>query len=167
MAKQNQKHEKYIILLLRLQCGIFRGYLKLTEHFTLEEMVRSSAASMRGIVNTPGANEIANLRILCEKILEPARMKLGMPITVTSGYRSFRLNRVVGGAKGSLHLVGKAADITCSDNARLYEVLQKLLCFELITYRYKGPMLTGRINRFHVSYNGVIGGSSRWFIKWI
>lgn len=27
MEKQNQKHEKYIILLLRLQCGIFRGYL--------------------------------------------------------------------------------------------------------------------------------------------
>ena len=141
--------------------------VKLTEHFTLEEMVKSRMAEKHDIDNMPGANEIANLRLLCQKILEPARLKIGMPITVTSGFRSERVNRMVGGAKGSLHLVGKAADITCSDNARLYEVLQKLICFELITYRYRGPMLTGRINRIHVSYTGVIGGSSRWFTKWI
>ena len=141
--------------------------VNLTEHFTLEEFVRSTTAKMRGIDNTPGAYEIANLRLLCKKILEPARLKMGIPITVTSGYRSPQVNKVVGGVKGSLHLIGKAADITCSDNARLYEVLQKLPCFELITYRYKGPMLTGRINRIHVSYNGIIGKISRWSTKWI
>lgn len=141
--------------------------VNLTEHFTLEEMVRSRMAEKHGIDNTPGANEIANLRILCEKILEPARLEIGMPITVTSGFRSGRVNRLVGGAKGSLHLVGKAADITCSDNARLYEVLQKLTCFELITYRYKGPMLSGSINRFHVSYTGPADKAERWFTKWV
>lgn len=144
--------------------------VNLTEHFTLEEMVRSRMAGKHGIDNTPGAHEIANLRILCQKILEPARLEIGMPITVTSGFRSERVNRLVGGAKGSFHLVGKAADITCADNARLYKVLQTLPCFELITYRYKGPTLTGltgRINRFHVSYNGLIGKAGRWSTKWI
>lgn len=141
--------------------------VNLTEHFTLEEMVRSRMAEKHGIDNTPGANEIANLRILCEKILEPARLEIGMPITVTSGFRSERVNRLVGGAKGSFHLVGKAADITCSDNARLYGVLQTLPCLELIVYRYKGPIMTGRINRFHVSYNGLVGKMNRWSTKWI
>lgn len=141
--------------------------VNLTEHFTLEEMVKSRMAEKNGIDNTPGADEIANLRLLCEKILEPARLEIGMPITVTSGYRSERVNKLVGGAKGSLHLIGRAADITCSDNARLYEELQKLPCFELITYRYKGLIMTGRINRFHVSYNGLIGKANRWSTKWI
>lgn len=141
--------------------------VNLTEHFTLEEMVRSSAAKMRGIDNTPGAFEIANLRLLCKKILEPARLEIGMPITVTSGFRSQRVNKIVGGVRGSLHLIGKAADITCSDNARLYEVLQTLPCFELITYRYKGPMLSGSINRFHVSYTGPADKAERWFTKWV
>lgn len=141
--------------------------VKLTEHFTLEEMVRSRMAEKHGIDNTPGAFEIANLRLLCEKILEPARLEIGMPITVTSGFRSERVNKIVGGVRGSLHLIGKAADITCSDNARLYEVLQKLPCFELIAYRYKGPLMTGRINRFHVSHNGLIGKHNRWSTKWI
>ena len=141
--------------------------VNLTEHFTLEEMIRSRMAEKHDIDNMPGSHEVANLRILCEKILEPARLEIGMPITVTSGYRSERVNKIVGGAKGSLHLVGKAADITCSDNARLYEELQKLPCFELITYRYKGPVLIGSINRFHVSYNGLIGKISRWSTKWL
>lgn len=141
--------------------------VKLTEHFTLEEFVRSTTAKMRGIDNTPGAFEIANLRLLCKKILEPARLEIGMPITVTSGYRSLQVNKAVGGVRGSLHLIGKAADITCSDNARLYEVLQKLPCFELITYRYKGPMLSGSINRFHVSFTGVEDKAERWFTKWV
>ncbi len=141
--------------------------VNLTEHFTLEEMVRSRMAELHGIVNTPSANEIANLRLLCKKILEPARLEIGMPITVTSGFRSERVNRLVGGVRGSLHLIGKAADITCSDNARLYEVLQELPCFELITYRYKGPILSGSINRFHVSFTGSADKAERWFTIWV
>lgn len=141
--------------------------VKLTEHFTLEEMVKSRTAEKYRIDNTPGANEIANLRVLCKKILEPARLKMGIPITVTSGYRSLQVNKAVGGVRGSLHLIGKAADITCSDNARLYEVLQTLPCFELITYRYKGPMLCGSINRFHVSFTGPADKAERWFTKWV
>ena len=100
-------------------------------------------------------------------ISELAAARIGMPITVTSGYRSLQVNRAVGGVRGSLHLIGKAADITCSDNARLYEVLQTLPCFELITYRYKGPMLSGSINRFHVSYTGPADKAERWFTKWV
>ena len=44
-------------------------------------------------------------------VLEHLRAALGKPITVTSGYRCVEHNAKVGGAAGSKHLLGVAADI--------------------------------------------------------
>ena len=44
-------------------------------------------------------------------MLDPAREKLGMPVTVNSGYRCKEHNLAVGGVRGSQHLQGEAADI--------------------------------------------------------
>ena len=83
---------------------------QLTEHFTLWELTRSGTAITLGIKNVPDAREIEALRALCENILEPLRRRYGA-ITVTSGYRSRRLNAAVGGASDSQHLRGEAVDI--------------------------------------------------------
>lgn len=85
--------------------------MKLTQHFTLEEMTRSATAEARGIRNEPNAVQIANLRRLCEKVLEPLRAHFGTPIRINSGFRCEKLNAAVGGAKRSYHLQGRAADI--------------------------------------------------------
>jgi hypothetical protein len=95
--------------------------MKLTEHFSLEEMVASSTASIRGIDNYPLQPEIDNLKLLCEEVLEPARIALGEPLTITSGYRSPELNRAVNGAKTSHHVRGMAADVVCSNNSKLLQ----------------------------------------------
>ena len=84
---------------------------KLSEHFSLGEFVRSSTAQRMGIDNTPDAEAIENLRNLCTKVLEPLREHLGQPVVITSGFRSKRLNEVVGGVKNSQHLRGEAADL--------------------------------------------------------
>ena len=44
--------------------------------------------------------------------LEKLRNELKAPIRITSGYRDPRYNRRVGGARNSMHLQGRAADIT-------------------------------------------------------
>jgi zinc D-Ala-D-Ala carboxypeptidase len=44
-------------------------------------------------------------------VLEHLRKDLGKPVTVTSGYRCTAHNAAVGGAAGSKHLLGLAADI--------------------------------------------------------
>lgn len=44
--------------------------------------------------------------------LQDLRNQLGRPIQVNSGYRCPEHNTNVGGAKNSLHLTGKAADIS-------------------------------------------------------
>ena len=83
-----------------------------SEFFTLRELTHSATATRLGIDNTPSDEIIDNLQRLCDKVLDPLRRKWGGACRVSSGYRCPRLNRVVGGAKGSMHMCGLAADIT-------------------------------------------------------
>lgn len=85
--------------------------MKLSDHFTLAEMTQSQTASRYGIPNNPGETEIAALRALCLNVLEPIRNQFGAPVTISSGYRSLKVNQKVGGASGSQHMKGEAADI--------------------------------------------------------
>ena len=85
---------------------------RLSRNFTLGEFTQSSVAETNGItikVETGGA-VYANLQRLCQQILQPLRDALG-PVRITSGYRPAELNRIIGGAIGSQHQYGLAADL--------------------------------------------------------
>lgn len=84
--------------------------MKLTEHFTLEELTFSQDAVRHGIDNTPPADVMDNLRMVASA-LEDVRMLLAAPVIVTSGYRCERLNAIVRGSATSAHVEGLAADI--------------------------------------------------------
>ena len=84
--------------------------MNLSPNFHLSEFVKSQAASRRGIPNKPGEAEIAALRLLCHKVLEPTRAHFGKPLVISSGYRSPAVNRAIGGARNSQHVTGEAAD---------------------------------------------------------
>ena len=92
--------------------------MKLSEHFTYDELTSSATAKRLGLCNAPDAKSLDNLKRLCEDVLEPLRMKWGRPIIVTSGYRSPTLNKLVGGAKNSDHRFGAASDIRTVSNSR-------------------------------------------------
>ena len=81
----------------------------LSEHFTLQELCASDVALRKGIDNTPPADIVANLTELAV-ILERVRELLGVPMHINSGYRSPKLNSVVGGSTTSAHMTGQAAD---------------------------------------------------------
>lgn len=84
----------------------------LTPHFTLEEMVFSQTAARMGIDNTPSPQVIHNLYRVCQA-LEMVRQEMGeLPVLVSSGYRSAALNKAVGGAAASRHVLGLAVDFT-------------------------------------------------------
>lgn len=53
-----------------------------------------------------------SLTALVENVLDPVREKLGRSIVVNSGFRCPVHNRAVGGATGSQHVKGEAADVT-------------------------------------------------------
>lgn len=85
--------------------------MNLSPHFSLAELVASQVATRKGIDNTPAAAVVANLTRLAA-MLEQVRALVGAPIAVSSGYRSPALNKAVGGAANSAHVLGLAADIS-------------------------------------------------------
>lgn len=95
-----------------------------------------------------------NVEALVENVLDPARERLGKTVTVNSGFRCPLHNRTVGGAVGSQHMRGEAADICCEDNKRLAEIIEQNGKYDqLIRYMNK----EGGIRFIHVSWkrNGV------------
>ena len=89
--------------------------MKLSAHFALGEFTRSESAKREGLDNTPTAEHLENLKTLCEKVLEPIRLKYGS-INISSGYRGKMLNHFIGGSVSSDHCVGRAADIDMDDS---------------------------------------------------
>ena len=115
--------------------------MKLSQHFTLGELTKTSYHTLDG--NIPSHVAVENLRRLCVDWLEILRERynqkygedllLGtgpnkrsnllpgpvpgrrsdIPVVISSGFRSEEVNRMCGGAKGSNHLTGCAVDIRC------------------------------------------------------
>ena len=88
--------------------------MTLTEHFTLDEFTDSQTAARLGLDNTPTDEHVANIRLLCEPILEPARQALGL-LRISSGYRAALVDdavpRAVPNTRPSAHRFGYAADV--------------------------------------------------------
>ena len=83
--------------------------MKLSPHFSLEELTHSDTATRLDIDNTPTVEIIDNLTFLAEQ-LEDVRNLLGTPMLVSSGYRSLSLNRHLGSKDTSAHTKGLAID---------------------------------------------------------
>lgn len=88
--------------------------MKLSQHFTLDELTISESADRLGLDNTPNNEALLNLRRLAA-FLEEVRKVLGKPIRINSAYRSPEVNKAVGGSATSQHCFGCAADIRVND----------------------------------------------------
>lgn len=54
--------------------------------------------------------------------IDGLRGELGFPFVISSGFRCVKHNEAVGGAGGSLHMRGMAADVLC-DARQAYQIL--------------------------------------------
>ena len=97
---------------------------KLSEHFNLGEMTKSS--SHPEVYNIPSHEAIANLKRVCGW-LEVLRERYGKPIVINSGYRSPQLNKKIGGVPTSNHLTGCAVDIRVTGMEQLIRYANILL----------------------------------------
>lgn len=102
---------------------------KLSQNFSLEEMIASSTAKAKKIDNTPTPEVKQNLEKLCKEVLQPIRNRYNRAITVTSGYRCPKLNTAIGGVKTSQHLTGCAADIKCTATSKavLFNIIKDMI----------------------------------------
>lgn len=98
----------------------------MTEHFKLNEFIKSSTADKYNINNMPTDLHLLNLNYIAQ-ILEDIRGKYQKPIYITSGYRSKELNKKVGGSPTSYHLLGLAVDVDngYNKNKELFELLEE------------------------------------------
>lgn len=79
----------------------------LTRFFSINEL----SATSQPYYNVPGPIEELYLLRLAELVLEPLRTLWGVPIAISSGYRSAAVNAAVLGEPDSAHRFGRAADL--------------------------------------------------------
>ena len=119
--------------------------MRLSKNFTLSELTRSSTAKRKGINNEPTEAHKKNLQRIVTEILQPMRDQLG-PIRVTSGYRSPKLNRSIGGSTKSQHCKGQAVDIQFWDKG----VMKNKVIYDYIVQN--GIEFDQMINEFDFSW---------------
>ncbi len=115
--------------------------MRISPHFHLEEFAYSKTAKEKGIYNTPSVVEIKNLTALCKNVLEPIRQHFNKPVYITSGYRSRKLNKTIGGSKYSQHLKGEAADFVVKDTSvnKVFEyIIHESIPFDQCIYEKRG-----------------------------
>lgn len=85
--------------------------MNLSQNLPLSEVIKSNTATRKGIDNTPNKEHIENLKYIAVNVFQPLRDHFNTPIYISSGYRSKKLNKAVGGSPTSFHCYGMALDI--------------------------------------------------------
>jgi hypothetical protein len=114
--------------------------MNLSKNLTLEEVTRTNT----GLPNVPGPAEVRALRLVAKMVFQPLRDALGVPIAVTSGYRSTRVNKAVGGSRTSAHTRGEALDLDAhvlggTTNRAIFEWLLQNVEFDQLIWEYGDP----------------------------
>jgi zinc D-Ala-D-Ala carboxypeptidase len=115
--------------------------MKLSKNLSLAEVTKSITAKRLGIDNTPDDWTTENLRQIALNVFQPVRDYFGVPIYVSSGYRSEALNKAIGGSKRSQHIQGRALDLdadvfgVCS-NADIFRYILNNLEFDQLIWEF-------------------------------
>jgi D-alanyl-D-alanine dipeptidase len=124
-----------------------------TKNLTLEELIHSDTAKAKGIDNSPTNEHLKSLIEIANNIFQPLRDAIGKPIRISSGYRSEKLNKAVGGSKTSQHNKGQALDLVATSgftNKDIFDYIKNNLEFDQMIWEFgtdKNP------DWVHVSYN--------------
>lgn len=129
--------------------------MQLSEHFNLKEFTKSETAIRKRIDNTPSSQHASNLKLVCEKILEPVRNHFGKPIRINSGYRGPALNSAVGGSSKSQHCNGEAVDFEIDGipNPELAKWVSENCEFDQIILEFYDPKEGPNSGWVHASYS--------------
>ena len=136
---------------------------KISQYLSYKEVTFSRDAVNANIKNDPGPTHLENLKDYGRFLFDPLRRIVGGPITVTSGYRSREVNKLVKGARGSQHLYGEALDIECYSMSTLefaQTIIKSGLAFDqlILEFHNSKEKASGWI---HLSYKAQRNGVNR------
>ena len=130
--------------------------MKLSQHLNLSEVTNSPSAKKLKIDNTPTPEHIENFKKLAENIFEPIRKHFGVPIYISSGYRSAALNKTTKGSSStSQHVTGEAFDLDQDGkgngitNKQVFDYIKANLNFDQLIAEFP---VNGNPAWVHVSY---------------
>jgi zinc D-Ala-D-Ala carboxypeptidase len=128
--------------------------MQLSKNLSLREAIKSNTASRLGIDNRPEDWEIDNLRAIAENVFQPIRDHFGVPVGVSSGYRSKKLNKAIGGSKYSQHMIGEALDLDADiygriTNADIFNYVKENLEWDQMIWEFGDD---DEPNWVHISY---------------
>lgn len=138
----------------------------LSKHVSLAEFCHSDTAKRRGIDNTiKDPAHLASAKLLCEKVFEPIREHFGVPIHISSGYRSAALNRAVKGSASSQHCRAEAMDIDADrygkvTNKEIFDYIREHLDWDQMIWEFGNDSQPDWV---HVSFKAT--GNRRQILK--
>jgi hypothetical protein len=127
----------------------------ISPHVLYSEVIHSDTAKRLGIDNTPNSGQIERVKTTAQKIFEPLRLALGVPIYISSCFRSEALNKAIGGAKGSQHTMGEAMDLDAerygqTTNKAIFDYIKDNLEFDQLIFEGNNDIEPDWV---HVSYS--------------
>ena len=128
--------------------------MKISKNLSLSEVVKSNTATRRGIDNNPTQEHLESLEDIANNIFQLLREDLGVPIGISSGYRSKALNEAIGGSKKSQHSKGEALDLDADmygrvTNKKIFDYIKENLVFDQLIWEFGND---NEPNWVHVSY---------------
>jgi len=114
--------------------------MKISEHISFQEAIKSNTALRRGINNEPDDYQITNMVGIAHNVFEPLREYVGGPIKINSMFRCEELNRAIGGSSRSQHCEGRAIDLDDTfgykTNAEMFEYIRSNLSFDQLIWEF-------------------------------
>jgi zinc D-Ala-D-Ala carboxypeptidase len=116
--------------------------MKLSNYVSLAEVTRSDTAKRKGVDNNPTPEHLENLKVICDEVFDKVREHFGVPIFISSGYRSAALNKAIGGSNTSDHSLGRALDLDQDGhgngvtNMDVFKYIKDNLEFDQLIYEF-------------------------------
>ncbi len=126
---------------------------RISQYISYNEAIHSYTAKRLHIDNIPNELQLQAMRNVANKVFEPLREFVGNPIKINSFFRSYDLNKAIGGARNSQHMTGEAIDIDDTfgfmSNAEMFHFIKDNLDFDQLIWEFGDDNNPAWI---HVSY---------------
>lgn len=116
--------------------------LLISKNITYAEAFKSQQAVRLKIKNTTDDPEILkNMKHVADNVFEKIRAHFGVPIGISSFYRSPELNKAIKGSSSSQHMTGEAIDIDGDifgkiTNKQIYDYIKDNLDFDQLIWEF-------------------------------